>query len=105
MSIQILGAIVAQSRVGIGLVDDDTLHQAGEGDDYCAQSSRFHPSKNLRLHLCVPGVVGFAPFHHGAGHRNRIAAALEDYPVEIGRRAPVEGVALVDGPFVGLETG
>ena len=67
LPVQVLGAVVLQSRIGVGLVDDDALHRAGEGRHHYAVPGHLHLRQDARGHLEVPGVVGLAVFQDGAG--------------------------------------
>ena len=84
LPVQVLGAVVTQRRVRVRLVDNNPLHEAGESGDHFAVSGRLHLCEDIRLHLQVPGVIGLGPLHNGAGCRDGVAAAFENYAVEYG---------------------
>ena len=100
---QVFGPVVTQRRVRIGLINDDPFDVAGKGGHHLAQPGPLQISQQRRIDLQVPGVVGFACLEDGAGRRLRVAAPLQDHPVEIWFPAPVKGVAFVNGAVVGRE--
>ena len=102
-AVLVLGAVFAEGGVGVGLVEDDALHEARERGDDLAIASGFQFGQGLGVYLEVPGIVGLAFFEDRLGGSDSIAAALEDDAVEKGLVSVVVGVAFVDGQFVGGE--
>ena len=102
-AVQVLGAVFAEGGVGVGLVEDDALHEARECGDDLAIASGLQCGEGLGVYLEVPGIVGLAFVEDRLGGSESVAAALEDDAVEKGLVSVVVGVAFVDGQFVGGE--
>jgi hypothetical protein len=85
------GAHVAQSRVGVGLVEVQTLDRGAEGGHDAAVPLGFHVGQDLRVDLKVPGVVELAGLADRACRRDGIPAAAEGH----GGEARLIGVAVV----------
>ena len=102
-AVQVLGAVLAEGGVGVGLVQDDALDQAGERGDDLALTRGFQFGQGIGVYLEVPGIVGLAFVEDRPGGSESIAAAFEDDAVEKGLVSVVVGVAFVDGQFVGGE--
>ena len=59
-AVQVLGAVIAEGGVVVGLVEDDALHEARECGDDLAIASGLQCGEGLGVYLEVPGIVGLA---------------------------------------------
>ena len=94
---QVFGAVFSESGVGVGLVQHDPLHEAGERGYDRSFADGFHIGEGVGVYLEVPRVVCLAKLQDIPGCGQGVSSAFEDHAVKMGFVAVVVGVAFVDG--------